>query len=262
MLGKKDGSSRGKGGSMHYYNTSQNFYGGNGIVGAQIPVGAGLSFALKYKGNPNKNVAVAMYGDGAANQGQLYEAANMAALWKLPIIFLCENNRYSMGTSVERHSAGGHDFHKKVYSVPGIRINDGMCVYNIKNSMEFAKRYAAEHGPIMVSIDTYRYHGHSMSDPGITYRNSQEVQEVRKTIDCIKKLQKVILDFGFSDADTLKTLDRDIKKRIENDVKRAQQCEVSPKEWLTKDIYNGNERFFIRAPNYEDSVFVSKKGVN
>lgn len=256
MLGKKDGSSKGKGGSMHYYNSAQNFYGGNGIVGAQIPVGTGLAYALKYKGNPGKNVSITMYGDGAANQGQLYEAANMAALWKLPAIFLCENNRYSMGTSVERHSAGGHDFHKKVYSVPGIRVFNGMCVYSIKNAIKFAKEYAVEHGPIMVSIDTYRYHGHSMSDPGVTYRDSTEVQEVRKTVDCIKNLQKIIIDNGFSDAETLKTIDRKIKKQIEDDVKRAQNCSETPTAWLTDDIFNNNDSFFIRAPNYENSKFV------
>lgn len=261
MLGRKDGSSKGKGGSMHYYNKEQNFYGGNGIVGAQIPVGAGLGFALKYKGNPNKNVSVAMYGDGAANQGQLYEAANMCALWDLPVIMVCENNRYSMGTSVERHSAGGHDFHKKVYSVPGIRLN-GMCVYTIKNAMNFAKKYASENGPIMVAIDTYRYHGHSMSDPGITYRNSQEVQEVRKTIDCIKNLQKVIIDNDFADAEMLKNIDREIKKEVENNVKRAQQCVESPEEWLTQDIYDNDNGYYIRAPNYENSKFVSKQGIN
>jgi pyruvate dehydrogenase E1 component alpha subunit len=261
MLGRKDGSSKGKGGSMHYYNSKENFYGGNGIVGAQIPVGTGLSFALKYRGNPGKNVAVAMYGDGAANQGQLYEAANMAALWKLPMVFLCENNRYSMGTSVERHSAGGHDFHKKVYSVPGIRLN-GMCVYNVKSAMEFAKEYAVENGPIMVSIDTYRYHGHSMSDPGITYRNAQEVQEVRKTIDCIKRLQHVILENDFADAETLKLMDKEIKKEVDSDVKRAQQCANVPPEWLTTDIFDKDNLYFIRAPNYENSMFVSKKGIN
>ena len=261
MLGKKDGSSKGKGGSMHYYNSEQNFYGGNGIVGAQIPVGTGLSFALKYKGNPNRNVAIAMYGDGAANQGQLYEAANMAALWKLPNIFLCENNLYSMGTCVERHSAGGHDFHKKVYTVPGIRLN-GMCVFTVKNALEFAKEYAVDHGPIMVAIDTYRYHGHSMSDPGITYRNSQEVQEVRKTIDCIKKLQQIIVENDFMSAEALKEIDKDIKKFVDHEVKRAQKCADVPAEWLTTDIFDQDNLFFIRAPNYENSKFVSKQGIN
>lgn len=261
MLGRQDGSSKGKGGSMHFYNTEKNFYGGNGIVGAQIPLGVGLGFALKYKGNPGNNVSVAIYGDGGANQGQLYEAANMAALWKLPVIFVCENNKYAMGTSVERHSAGGHDFHKKLYSIPGLRF-DGMCVYNVKNCVEFAKKYAVENGPIVLSIDTYRYHGHSMSDPGITYRNSQEVQNVRKTTDCIKNLQNNIIESGFSSLEDLKVIEKGIKKEVGDMVKDAQKCANSPNDWLTTDIYDAKDQYYIRAPNYEDSIFIKTGLIN
>lgn len=258
MLGKKEGSSKGKGGSMHFYNSKEHFYGGNGIVGAQCPVGTGLGFALQFKGNPNKNAAIVMYGDGGADQGQLHEASNMASLWNLPVIYVCENNRYSMGTSVERHSAGGHDFHKKLYNLPGLRF-DGMCVYTIKNAIAFAKDYAANHGPIAISIDTYRYHGHSMTDPGITYRESAEVQEVRKTRDPLKLLANHIIDAGFATQEDLKKIDKESKKAVEADVNTARADPLVPEEWLTTDVFEENTKTYLRAPVYEDSVFVKEK---
>lgn len=142
---------------MHFYNTKANFFGGNGIVGDQVPVGAGLAFALKYKnGEENKNVAMTMYGDGGANQGQAYEAANMASLWKLPLIFFCENNRYAMGTEVHRGSAGGDSFEQKLYNVPGMRFN-GMDVFSVREAVKFAKDFAIQDGPIALNCDTYRY---------------------------------------------------------------------------------------------------------
>lgn len=166
MLGKSTGATQGKGGSMHYYKKSTNFYGGNGIVGAQVPVGAGLAFALKYQ--KKANVASIMFGDGAANQGQIFEAANMAKLWNLPAFFICENNKYGMGTSVERSSMNT-EFYKRGDVIPGFRI-EGNNVYEVKQAFKWAKNWSIEHGPLFIEILCYRYHGHSMSDPGISYR--------------------------------------------------------------------------------------------
>lgn len=171
MMQKKTGAHGGKGGSMHYYKQSQNFFGGNGIVGAQLPVGAGIAFAQKYKGK--KNCTIAMYGDGAANQGQLYEAANMSGLWKLPIIYLCENNLYGMGTSNER-AAHNTNYYQRGDIIPGFRT-EGQNIFAVKELIKWSKNYTIENGPLFVEFLTYRYHGHSMSDPGITYRTKDEV---------------------------------------------------------------------------------------
>merc|ERR1712159_381652 len=174
LFGREMGCAQGKGGSMHMF--ARDFYGGNGIVGAQVPLGAGVAFAHKYK--KQGNVCVSLFGDGAANQGQNFEAYNIAKLWKLPVIFVCENNQYGMGTSNDRSSASTEYFSRGDY-IPGIRV-DGMDVLAVKEATAFAREYALEHGPVMMEMKTYRYHGHSMSDPGTSYRTRDEIKAVRQ----------------------------------------------------------------------------------
>lgn len=257
MLGRQGGSSKGKGGSMHFYKKQNNFYGGNGIVGDQVAVGAGLAFALKYQEN-NQNVAICQYGDGGANQGQVYESANMAVVWKLPLIFFCENNNFAMGTSVERSSAGGGEFHEKLYKVPGIKFG-GQNVFEVREAVKFAKSFALENGPIVMNCKTYRYHGHSMSDPGTTYRNREEVQDVRKNNDPISNLKNLILDNEAASESELKEIEKDTKKFITEETKRAESMPEFTPENILDDVYVKNDKMFVRAPNYEDSVFIKEK---
>ena len=184
---------------MHMYSAAGNFYGGNGIVGAQVPVGAGVAFSQKY--NNTGNVCVALYGDGAANQGQIFEAFNMSSLWKLPIIYVCENNKYGMGTSVKRASANDQFYLRGDY-IPGIQI-DAMDYFTVRAATEYARKYVLEHGPIVLEMLTYRYMGHSMSDPGITYRNADEVKKVKESQDPIDQLAKKLIDAGAATAEEL-----------------------------------------------------------
>lgn len=207
MVQKKTGSSGGKGGSMHYYNSKNNFYGGNGIVGAQIPVGVGLAFALKYKKMPN--VAITMYGDGAANQGQAFEAANMAALWKLPCIFICENNLYGMGTANAR-AAANTKYYTKGDTIPGYKI-DAQNVLIVRETMKWSKKFAIENGPLYIEYETYRYHGHSMSDPGVTYRTREEIKHVRDFRDPIMLCKHMLMENNWATEKELKELEKDLR---------------------------------------------------
>ena len=259
MLGVEGAATKGKGGSMHFYHRETNFYGGSGIVGDQISVGTGLGFGLKY--NKQNNCAIAMYGDGAANQGQLYESANMASIWKLPVIYICENNNYAMGTSVERSSAGGSDFHKKIYNVPGIATS-GQDIFAVRETMKFAKKFVIENGPIAINFRTYRYHGHSMSDPGLTYRTREEVQNKRKTFDPLLITRQLILDNGVMTEADLKKLDIEVKDTVNEEIAKAKKGKKLGTDTLLEDVYAPGSNIYIRAPNYEDSVFTKEKLIN
>jgi len=235
LTGRSGGCSRGKGGSMHMFSTEKAFYGGHGIVGAQVSLGTGLAFANRYR-NDGK-ICVTYFGDGAANQGQVYESFNMASLWKLPVIYVVENNQYAMGTSVTRSSAETH-LHRRgaSFNIPGEEV-DGMDVLAVRDA---AKR-AADHvrsgaGPILLEMKTYRYRGHSMSDPA-KYRTKEEVDDFKAKRDPIDHVKKVIIDAGYGDEEGLKEIDRDIRGIVSDAAQFAQDSpEPDPSELMT-DIY-------------------------
>ena len=208
LTGRKNGYSRGKGGSMHMFSREKNFYGGHGIVAAQVPIGAGLAFAHKYKGDGGVNMAY--LGDGAVNQGQVYETFNMSALWKLPVIFVIENNQYGMGTSVSRAAAGLDLADRgKAYGIPGLQV-DGMDVLAVRAAAREALDYCRSgKGPYILEMKTYRYRGHSMSDPA-KYRTRDEVDAMRKQHDSIEQLRDLLLREGVDEAG-LKQIDQKVK---------------------------------------------------
>ncbi|PVU91424.1 hypothetical protein BB559_001402 [Furculomyces boomerangus] len=235
LMGRKDGSSHGKGGSMHMF--GPNFYGGNGIVGAQVPIGAGIAFTHKYLNDGSCNIA--LYGDGASNQGQVFEAFNMAKLWDLPVIFACENNKYGMGTSANRASSNT-DYYTRGDLIPGIRVN-GMDVLAVKQSIQFAREWTTSgKGPIILEMSTYRYGGHSMSDPGTTYRTRDEIQHMRSTSDPVTGLKARLLESSLITEEELKALDKEAKKMIDI---AAAEAKASPEPQVSElftDVYAHN----------------------
>jgi len=234
LTGRKDGYSKGKGGSMHMFSRENNFFGGHGVVGTSAPLGAGLAFANKY--NNTDDVVLSYFGDGAANQGQVYEALNMASLWSLPIIFLIENNQYAMGTAVERASAETQLYKRgSAFNIPGEQVN-GMDVTEVFKAGKKAVDYCrSEKRPIILEMMTYRYRGHSMSDPA-QYRTREEVDRVRSEQDPIDSLKEKLLTRGVDDS-ALKSIDKEIRESINKAVEFAKQCpEPDPSE-LTTDIF-------------------------
>jgi len=251
LFGKSTGCSKGKGGSMHMYYPKNRFYGGNGIVGAQVPLGTGVAFAHKY--NKDGGLCVAAFGDGAANQGQIYEAANMAALWKLPIVYLCENNMYGMGTSTKRASAST-DFYTRGDYIPGLWV-DGMDVLAVKEAFKFAVEWCRSgKGPIFMECMTYRYHGHSMSDPGISYRTREEVAGVRLERDCIERVRNLLLEYKWADESLLKSIDKEIRQQVDKAVEFAKNSKELPPEELFTEVYRGEVAPYVRTPDFRKSV--------
>ena len=234
LTGRAGGSSRGKGGSMHMFDVPTGFYGGHGIVGAQVSLGTGLAFAGKYRGDDS--VAFVYFGDGASNQGQVYESFNMAQLWKLPAIYIIENNQYAMGTSIERSSSTTQLSQRGAsFGIPGEQV-DGMDVLAVRDAVKKAvERARAGEGPYILEVKTYRYRGHSMSDPA-KYRTKEEVDEVKKTRDPIDHI-KTLLAAANATEDELKAIDNEIKAIVAEAVQFAQESpEPDPSELYT-DVY-------------------------
>ena len=222
LTGREAGISKGKGGSMHMFSTEHKFYGGHGIVGAQVALGGGLALAHQY--NNDGGLCLAYFGDGAANQGQVYETFNMAALWNLPIVFVVEDNQYAMGTATKRSSAETRFYRRgTAFRIPGMEVN-GMDVLEVRAAAEVAFKHVREgKGPVLMELNTYRYRGHSMSDPA-KYRTREEVQDQRDHHDPIERLKKELIETGKTEED-LKTIDKAIRARV---AEAADFSETSP----------------------------------
>jgi pyruvate dehydrogenase E1 component alpha subunit len=235
LTGRATGYSKGKGGSMHMFARDKRFFGGHGIVGACVPIGTGLAFAHQYR--EDGGVCVCYFGDGATNQGQVYESFNMAALWRLPVVYVIENNKYGMGTSIERAAAGGTALYRRgeAYGIPGAQV-DGMDVLAVHEAGEDAARHAREHGPFILEAMTYRYRGHSMSDPA-KYRTRDEVQHVREERDPIDRLRKLLIDERIADEDRFKQIDKEIRAIVNEAASFAQDSPEPDPEELYTDVY-------------------------
>lgn len=242
LTGRQSGVVRGKGGSMHLF--THNFYGGHGIVGAQVPLGTGIALALKYQNK--KGVCFTLYGDGAANQGQVFEAFNMAKLWSIPCVYVCENNKYGMGTSAERSSASTAYYTRGDY-IPGLWF-DGMDILASRAAAKFAIEHcAAGKGPIVLEASTYRYTGHSMSDPGTSYRTREEVQEVRQKRDPIIHLKEQMISASLATEAELKKIDDECKQMVDKCVTLAKSDKEIGLDELAGDVYANNLEENIRS---------------
>ncbi len=234
LTGRENGYSGGKGGSMHMFSREKNFFGGHGIVGAQVSLGTGLAFANNYRGNDR--LSVTYFGDGASNQGQVYESFNMAELWKLPVIYVIENNRYAMGTAVKRSSALT-DFSKRgsSFNIPGVQV-DGMDVRAVKAAGDEAAAFCrAGKGPIILEMQTYRYRGHSMSDPA-KYRSKDEVQKMRAEHDPIEQVKQRLISKKWADEAELKSIDKDIRSLVSDAAEFAMNDKLPDAGELYTDI--------------------------
>jgi pyruvate dehydrogenase E1 component alpha subunit len=238
LYGKITGCSKGKGGSMHMFSAEHNFFGGHGIVGAQIPLGAGIAFAEKYKGTDN--ICICFMGDGAVRQGALHEAFTMAMLWKLPVVFICENNKYGMGTAVER-TTNVPELYKigLAYDMPSFAV-DGMECEAVHAAIAEAAERAREGIPSFLEMKTYRYKGHSMSDPA-KYRSREEVEEYREK-DPIETVLKKIQEYGFADEAWVNDVNERIKAAVEDSVQFAEESPWPDPSEIYKDVY--------RQPDY------------
>ena len=236
LTGRRGGYSKGKGGSMHMFSREKNFYGGHGIVGAQVPLGTGLAFANYYRGNDN--VCLTYFGEGASNQGQVYESFNMAALWKLPVVYIIENNRYAMGTPITRGSARAEELYARgmAFGIPGEQI-DGMDVRTVRAAGEKAVTHCrAGQGPYILEMMTYRYRGHSMSDPA-KYRTKDEVQKMREEHDPIEQVKRRLIAEGHFGEDELKQIDAEIRSVVIEAAEFAQADPEPDVPELWTDIY-------------------------
>lgn len=234
LTGRIDGVSKGKGGSMHMFSVDKRFYGGHGIVGASVPIGAGLAFADKYRGKDSINFCY--YGDGAANQGQVYETYNMASLWQLPIIFVIENNEYAMGTSIKRHHASPELYtHGQPFGIPGRQVN-GMDVTEVyKAGVEAVEHVRSGKGPFLLEVKTYRYRGHSMSDPA-KYRSKEEVEGYKNDNDCIKNLAMLLEKEHGVKEEALKKIDKEVKAVVAEAAEFAKESPEPDASELWTDI--------------------------
>ncbi len=235
LTGRRDGCSKGKGGSMHMFSTEKAFYGGHGIVGAQVSLGTGLAFANRYR--KDGKICLTYFGDGAANQGQVYESFNMASLWKLPVVYIVENNQYAMGTSIQRSSSETH-LHKRgiSFNIPGEEV-DGMDVVAVREAgLRAAEHARSGKGPVLLELKTYRYRGHSMSDPA-KYRAKEEVEDVKAKRDPIEHVKKLLLDAGHASEEWLKDIDREIRAVVTASAEFAQTSPEPDARELMTDVY-------------------------
>lgn len=234
LTGRIGGFSKGKGGSMHMFSTEKHFYGGHGIVGAQVPLGTGIAFAHKYRGNGN--LSLTYFGDGSVNQGQVYESFNMASLWKLPVIYIIENNEYAMGTSVKRSHSTTELFRRgEAFGIPGKQVN-GMDVIAVREAGQEAVKFVRDgNGPFLLEMKTYRYRGHSMSDPA-KYRSKEEVEQYKEQRDPIEGLKARMTREGFADEEKFKEIEKEVKAIVNESAEFAQQSPEPPESELWTDV--------------------------